>query len=107
MILLRRKPSALQAILLTGSLKTAATDSADGWMVSWHHYASDRHAVLSRQRSDKFSENHVISKASARQHKDATDLVCQPLKYSVNRNMATMQKAVLPRVPKAVTMEAK
>ena len=38
----------------------------------------DRHAVFSRQRSDKFSENHVIATQSARQHKDATDLVCQP-----------------------------
>ena len=36
----------------------------------------DRHAVFSRQRSDEFSENEVVATQSARQHKDATDLVC-------------------------------
>lgn len=38
----------------------------------------DRHAVFSRQRSDELIENEVASAQSARQHKDATDLVCQP-----------------------------
>ena len=33
------------------------------------------HAVFSRQRADVFHENHVVSTESARQHKDATDLV--------------------------------
>lgn len=37
---------------------------------------ADRHAVYSRQRSDEFSENDVVATQSARQHKDATDLVC-------------------------------
>ena len=37
----------------------------------------DRHAVYSRQRVDDFRENGVVSTQSARQHKDATDLVCQ------------------------------
>ena len=46
--------------------------------ISYTITTSDRHAVFSRQRSDKFSENHVIATQSARQHKDATDLVCQP-----------------------------
>lgn len=36
----------------------------------------DRHAVFSRQRSDIFLENTVTATQSARQHKDATDLVC-------------------------------
>ena len=40
--------------------------------------ATDRHAVFSRQRSDEFTENEVTATQSARQHKDATDLVCQP-----------------------------
>ena len=40
--------------------------------------ATDRHAVFSRQRSDEFMENEVTATQSARQHKDATDLVCQP-----------------------------
>ncbi len=38
----------------------------------------DHHAVFSRQRSDIFAENEVVSTQSARQHKDATDLICQP-----------------------------
>ena len=37
----------------------------------------DHHAVYSRQRVDDFRENGVDSTQSARQHKDATDLVCQ------------------------------
>ena len=37
-----------------------------------------RHAVFSRQRSDELVENEVVSTQSARQHKDATDLVFQP-----------------------------
>lgn len=45
----------------------------------------DRHAVFARQRVDVFRDDEVVSTQSARQHKDATDLVCQP---------ATCQKAV-------------
>ena len=37
----------------------------------------DRHAVYSRQRVDDFRENGVVSTQSARQYKDATDLICQ------------------------------
>lgn len=44
---------------------------------------ADRHAVYSRQRSDEFSENDVVATQSARQHKDATDLVCQPYQETV------------------------
>ena len=43
--------------------------------------ATDRHAVYSRQRVDDFRHNDVASTQSARQHKDATDLVCQPSVY--------------------------
>ena len=39
--------------------------------------ATDHHAVFSRQRVDVFCENDVVSTQSARQHKDATDLVWQ------------------------------
>ena len=35
----------------------------------------DHHAVCSRQRVDVFKSNEVVSTQSARQHKDATDLV--------------------------------
>lgn len=39
--------------------------------------ATDHHAVYSRQRVDDFRENDVVSTQSARQCKDAADLVCQ------------------------------
>ena len=39
--------------------------------------AADRHAVYSRQRVDDFRRNDVVSTQSARQYKDATDLICQ------------------------------
>ena len=40
--------------------------------------ATDHHAVYSRQRVDDFRENDVVSTQSARQAKDATDLVMEP-----------------------------
>ena len=40
--------------------------------------ATDHHAVFSRQRVDVFKDDTVASTESARQHKDATDLICQP-----------------------------
>lgn len=46
--------------------------------ISYTITTSDRHAVFSRQRGDEFSENDVVATQSARQHKDATDLICQP-----------------------------
>ncbi len=66
--------------------------------ISYTITTSDRHAVFSRQRSDEFSENDVVATQSARQHKDATDLICQP-EYSANHNMATMRRAVPLCVP--------
>lgn len=39
--------------------------------------ATDHHAVYSRQRVDDFRENDVVSTQSARQRKDAVDLICQ------------------------------
>ena len=45
--------------------------------ISYTLTGMDRHAVFSRQRSDELIENQVASTQSARQHKDATDLVCQ------------------------------
>lgn len=43
----------------------------------------DRHAVYSRQRTDQFKENDVVCTESARQHKDATDLIVQPYQKTV------------------------
>lgn len=40
--------------------------------------SADRHAIFCRQRVDKFREDDTASAQSARQRKDATDLVCQP-----------------------------
>ena len=40
--------------------------------------AADHHEVYSRQRVDVFKDDDVASTQSARQHKDATDLICQP-----------------------------
>lgn len=39
--------------------------------------STDRHAIFSRQRVDMFKPADVVSTESARQHKDATDLVYQ------------------------------
>ena len=46
--------------------------------ISYTLTATDHHAVFNRQRVDQFVEQDVASTESARQHKDATDLVCQP-----------------------------
>ena len=37
--------------------------------------ATDRHCIYARQRVDVFKDGEVVSTQSARQHKDATDLV--------------------------------
>ncbi|MCD8362367.1 MAG: DNA cytosine methyltransferase [Lachnospiraceae bacterium] len=51
--------------------------------ISYTLTGMDRHAVYSRQRSDLFLANEVTATQSARQHKDATDLVCQPYQDTV------------------------
>ena len=38
----------------------------------------DSHSVYARQRVDQFRDDEIASTESARQHKDATDLICQP-----------------------------
>ena len=45
--------------------------------ISYTLTGMDRHAVFSRQRVDELIENDVASTQSARQYKDATDLVCE------------------------------
>ena len=51
-----------------------------GWQrdISYTLTATDRHSVYARQRVDQFRDDEIASTESARQHKDATDLVCQP-----------------------------
>ena len=48
-----------------------------GWQrdISYTLTATDRHALFARQRVDTFRDDAVASTESARQHKDATDLV--------------------------------
>jgi hypothetical protein len=54
--------------------------------ISYTLTATDHHAVFSRQRSDIFMENDVVSTQSARQHKDATDLICHPNDHQAENN---------------------
>ncbi len=56
--------------------------------------ATDRHAVYSRQRVDVFQENKVVSTESARQHKDATDLVVQPYQQAVGTLVRSDHKGI-------------
>ena len=51
----------------------------------------DHHAVYSRQRVDDFRENGVVSTQSARQHKDATDLVCQKADAYLIRRLTPLE----------------
>ncbi len=54
----------------------------------------DRHAIYSRQRVDVFQENDVVSTESARQHKDATDLVMQPYQDTVGTLVHSDHKGI-------------
>ena len=56
--------------------------------------ATDHHAVFSRQRVDVFKDRAVVSTQSARQHKDATDLVVQPHQITVGTLGYTDHKGV-------------
>ena len=52
-----------------------------GWQrdIAYTLTATDRRSVFSRQRVDQFKEDDVASTESARQYKDATDIVCRPV----------------------------
>ena len=56
--------------------------------------AMDHHTVFSRQRVDVFKDKAVVSTQSARQHKDATDLVVQPHQKTVGTLGYTDHKGV-------------
>ena len=62
--------------------------------ISYTLTSADRHAVFSRQRSDEFLENKVTATQSARQHKDATDLVCEPYQDTVGTIGYTDHKGI-------------
>lgn len=55
---------------------------------------TDRHAIFSRQRTDVFLENDVVSTESARQHKDATDLIMQPYQETVGTLVRSDHKGI-------------
>ena len=52
-----------------------------GWQrdIAYTLTATDRHSVFSRQRVDQFKEDDIASTESARQYKDATDIVYRPV----------------------------
>lgn len=62
--------------------------------ISYTLTSADRHAVFSRQRSDEFLQNRVTATQSARQHKDATDLVCEPYQNTVGTIEYTDHKGI-------------
>jgi DNA (cytosine-5)-methyltransferase 1 len=57
-----------------------------GWQtgISYTLTGTDRHSVYSRQRLDEFKDNDVACTQSARQHKDATDLMVEPYQETVD-----------------------
>ena len=57
--------------------ENGGNDIGDQEDISYTLTATDHHAVFSRQRVDVFKDGKVVSTQSARQHKDATDLVLQ------------------------------
>jgi DNA (cytosine-5)-methyltransferase 1 len=62
--------------------------------ISYTLTAMDRHAVFSRQRTDVFTKNNVVSTESARQHKDATDLIMQPYQETVGTLVCSDHKGI-------------
>ena len=62
--------------------------------ISYTLTAMDRHAVFSRQRVDVFAENEVACTESARQHKDATNLVMQPYQETVGTLVRSDHKGI-------------
>ena len=73
----------LDAICITGNAIDRQPENGGNGLgvsedsVAFTLTATDRHAVFARQRVDVFKEGDVASTQSARQHKDATDLVYQ------------------------------
>ena len=53
--------------------------------------ATDKHAVYSRQRVDVFMDDNIATTESARQHKDATDLVLQGVGPRLIRRLTPLE----------------
>jgi len=54
----------------------------------------DRPCVFSQQRSDEYLHNDVTSTQSARQYKDSTDLVCEPIVFEQSQYAAYIEGVV-------------
>ncbi len=62
-----------------------------------------RHAVFTRQRSDRFQEGDIASTESAQQDKDATDLIYQAAKRAASEAFAQTCAAALPKLIRRLT----
>ena len=62
-----------------------------------------RHAVFTRQRSDRFREGDVASTESAQQDKDATDLIYQAARQAATEAIAQKSAAELPKLIRRLT----
>ena len=62
-----------------------------------------RHAVFTRQRTDRFQEGDVACTESARQYKDATDLIYQAARQAATEAIAQKFTAELPQLIRRLT----
>ena len=62
-----------------------------------------RHAVFTRQRSDRFREDDIASTESAQQDKDATDLIYQAARQAASEAIAQKCAAELPQLIRRLT----
>ena len=62
-----------------------------------------RHAVFTRQRTDRFQEGDVACTESARQYKDATDLIYQAARQAATEAIAQKCTAELPQLIRRLT----
>lgn len=62
-----------------------------------------RHAVFTRQRTDRFQKGDIASTESARQYKDATDLIYQAARQAASEAIAQKCAAELPQLIRRLT----
>lgn len=89
----------METFCIVGNIIDRKTENGDNGLgcqkdIAYTLTGMDRHAVYSRQRTDIFKENDVVSTESARQHKDATDLVMQPYQQTVGTIGFTDHKGI-------------
>ena len=64
------------------------------WQVPGSTARNEAADLCCRWRGEAFQENHVVSTESARQHKDATDLVMQPYQDTVGTLVRSDHKGI-------------